>query len=99
MTTLPQLRATHELAIQQAVKDAITETSGNVSAAARLLDTSHVYLCKLMRRYDLNTLAGMLRVKAGWGRVMEEGPKKGQVVGNPKRAKGDRPSVAKDVVK
>lgn len=91
---LSQLRAVYEDAVHQAIADAIKETNGNVSAAARLLDVSHALLCKLIKSHGLAKLAGELRMKAGWGRVVKEGPRKGQVMGNPKRAKSAPPGVA-----
>lgn len=66
-------------------REALEKSSGNVTRAAAALELSRVHAMRLLKKYGLVEFAAQLRLKAGVGSRVTDGPSKGRVLGRPQK--------------
>lgn len=67
------------------LKVALTASDGNIKQAAILLGISRQQVTRLVKAHVLNEFAAKLRLRAGGGKRVRDGERKGQVLGRPKK--------------
>ena len=81
--------ATYQAAVTETklseLRVSLTETKGNIKAAAGALGLSRQQMTKLVKKYELGEFAAKLRLEAG-GRRVRDGERKGTVTGRPRTA-------------